>query len=100
MSFRDFQTQTGVVQLLQRSLDRGRLAHAYLFSGHDTDELEGAAATLAKVLNCAQPVCSKSGAPIDSCDKCDACHRIDTANHPDVQWIRAESKLRIISVDQ
>src|ERR1043165_9659169 len=100
MSFRDFPTQAGVVQLLQRSLDRGRLAHAYLFSGHDVEELERAAATLAKVLNCAQPVRSKSGAAIDSCDKCDSCHRIDTANHPDVQWIRADSQLRIISIDQ
>jgi DNA polymerase-3 subunit delta' len=100
MSFRDFPTQTGVVQLLQRSLDRGRLAHAYLFSGHDVEELERAAATLAKVLNCASPVRSKSGAAIDSCDKCDCCHRIDTANHPDVQWVRAESKSRIITIEQ
>jgi DNA polymerase III subunit delta' len=100
MSFRDFPTQAGVVQLLQRSLDRGRLAHAYLFSGHNIEELEGAAATLAKVLNCANPVRSKSGAAIDSCDKCDCCKRVDTFNHPDVQWLRAESKLRIISIDQ
>lgn len=92
--------QAGVVQLLQRSLDRGRLAHAYLFSGHDSDELEGAAATLAKVLNCANPVRSKTGAAIDSCDQCDSCKRINAFNHPDVQWIRAESKLRIISIDQ
>lgn len=100
MSFRDFPTQTGVVQLLQRSLEHGRLAHAYLFSGHDAEELEGAAATLAKVLNCAQPVRARSGAAIDSCDQCDSCRRVDTGNHPDVQWIRAESKLRIISIDQ
>jgi DNA polymerase III delta' subunit len=100
MSFRDFPTQASIVQLLQRSLDRGRLAHAYLFSGHDSDELEGAAATLAKVLNCANPVRSKSGSPIDSCDQCDSCKRINSFNHPDVQWIRAESKLRIISIDQ
>jgi DNA polymerase-3 subunit delta' len=100
MSFRAFPTQTAVVQLLQRSLDRGRLAHAYLLSGHDTDELEGAAATLAKTLNCASPVRSQSGAAIDSCDQCDSCRRIDGFNHPDVQWLRAESKLRIISIDQ
>ena len=100
MSFRDFPTQASVVQLLQRSLDRGRLAHAYLYSGHDSDELEGAAATLAKVLNCANPIRAKSGSPIDSCDQCDSCKRINSFNHPDVQWIRAESKLRIISIDQ
>jgi len=100
MSFRAFPTQTGVVQLLQRSLSSGRLGHAYLFSGHDTDELEGAAATLAKTLNCANPVRSQSCAAIDSCDQCDSCRRTDACNHPDVQWLRAESKLRIISIDQ
>src|SRR4051812_48041452 len=100
MSFRDFPTQAGVVQLLQRSLDRGRLAHAYLFSGHDLTELEAVAGTLAKILNCAQPVRSKSGAAIDCCDQCDSCRRIDSFNHPDVQWIRAESKSRIIAIDQ
>jgi DNA polymerase-3 subunit delta' len=100
MSFRDFPTQAGVVQLLQRSLDRGRLGHAYLFSGHDSDELERAAAALAKTLNCAQPVRSATGAAVDSCDRCDSCRRVDANNHPDVQWLRAESKLRIISIDQ
>jgi len=31
--FSDFPEQARVVQLLQRSLERDRLAHAYLFSG-------------------------------------------------------------------
>src|SRR6059058_530311 len=33
MSFADFPEQKQVVQLLQRSLERGRLGHAYLFTG-------------------------------------------------------------------
>src|SRR5258705_9668591 len=40
------------VRLLQRSLARGRLGHAYLFSGLDLANLENAARSLAKVLVC------------------------------------------------
>ena len=56
MSFRDFPDQRQVVSLLQRSLERQRLAHAYLFTGADTTELEAVARTLGKTLNCESPV--------------------------------------------
>jgi DNA polymerase-3 subunit delta' len=97
----DFPEQERVVQLLQRSLERGRLAHAYLFSGNDLDELEAVARTLAKTLNCQNPPKkTTAGLPLDSCDQCSSCRRIDSGNHPDVSWLRAESKSRIISIDQ
>jgi DNA polymerase-3 subunit delta' len=99
--FTDFPEQERVVQLLQRSLERGRLAHAYLFSGNDLDELEAVARTLAKTLNCQNPPRkTEAGLPLDSCDQCSSCRRIDSGNHPDVSWLRAESKSRIISIDQ
>jgi DNA polymerase III gamma/tau subunit len=47
MSFADFAGQQRVVQLLQRSLKCGRLAHAYLFTGGQLSELETMAGTLA-----------------------------------------------------
>ena len=46
MGFKDFPEQKNVVQLLQRSLERGRLGHAYLFCGTDFSELEAVARTL------------------------------------------------------
>ena len=55
MAFTNFPEQEQVVQLLQRSLERGRLAHAYLFTGSRLEELEAVARTLAKTLNCQQP---------------------------------------------
>jgi len=100
MSFADFPEQQQVVQLLQRSLDRGRLAHAYLFTGGDVDELEAMAQTLAKTLNCRQPRRSDSGNALDSCDHCSSCLRIAETLHPDVHRVRPESKLRIITIDQ
>lgn len=101
MSFADFPEQKQVVELLQRSLERDRLAHGYLFTGSDLAELEAMARMLAKVLNCQSPPRrGPSGIPLDSCDQCVSCRKIDESNHPDILWLRAESKSRIISVDQ
>ncbi len=101
MSFADFPEQKQVTELLQRSLERNRLAHGYLFTGSDLGELESMARTLAKTLNCQSPARrSATGIPLDSCDKCQSCRKVDESNHPDISWIRAESKSRIISVDQ
>lgn len=101
MSFRDFPEQSAVTELLQRSLDRGRLAHAYLFSGSTVAELEAVARTLAKALNCqAAPKRSAAGLSLDSCDQCSACRRIQEGNHPDVLWLRPESKSRVITIEQ
>ena len=87
--------------MLQRSLGRGRLAHAYLFSGIELGEMEGLARTLAKTLNCANP---SKRAPnrqaLECCDMCLTCRRIDSGNHPDVQWVRPESKLRVVTIKQ
>jgi DNA polymerase-3 subunit delta' len=98
--FSDFPEQARVVQVLQRSLERDRLAHAYLFAGHALEELEGVARTLAKTVNCLSPSRrTASGAPLDCCDHCDSCHRIEQYNHPDVTWLRPESRSRVITVD-
>jgi DNA polymerase-3 subunit delta' len=89
------------VRLLQRSLARGRLGHAYLFSGPDLHALENVARALAKALVCEQPPkVSDAGLPMDSCDRCLSCHKVDEQNHPDVIWVRPESKLRVVTIDQ
>ena len=99
MAFRDFSAQSQGVQLLQRSLARGRLGHAYLFTGDQIEALEELARTLAKTLNCLQPV-KANGAATDSCDECLSCKKIASENHPDIHWARPESKSRIITIDQ
>ena len=101
MSFAGFPEQGQVVQLLKRSLERGRLSHGYLFSGGNLDELEAMARTLAKTLNCQKPVRhGNSPYPVDSCDECPSCRRIEEDVHPDVHWVRPESKSRIITIEQ
>jgi DNA polymerase-3 subunit delta' len=98
MSFKQLPKQPGV-QLLQRSLARGRLGHAYLFSGDQLEELESLARTLAKTLNCQNPV-KENGAAVDCCDECASCRKIDNATHADIHWARPESKSRQITVEQ
>jgi DNA polymerase-3 subunit delta' len=101
MAFADFPDQKQPVTLLQRSLERGRLAHAYLFNGHHLAELEALARTLAKTLNCQRPKrASANGPAIDCCDECVNCLKIDAANHGDVHWVRPESKSRVVTIEQ
>ena len=82
-----------MAEQLHRSLQRGRLAHAYLFTGPRGSGKEAMARTLAKALNCSEAVG-------DSCDRCDSCRRVDEGVHPDVYWVRPESKSRRIQIDQ
>src|SRR6266404_3112370 len=101
MSFAQFPQQQQVVHLLQRSLERGRLSHAYLFGGGNLNELQAVARTLAKTLNCQLPVRQPGAAfQSDCCDQCSSCRKIDEEIHPDIQWVRPESKSRIITIDQ
>src|SRR6266568_1052957 len=99
MAFKDFRDQQPGLPLLQRSLERRRLAHSYLFAGGQLTELEALARTLAKTLNCRQPI-KKAGAMIDCCDVCLSCQKIEHFNHADVHWVRPESKSRVITIDQ
>ena len=99
MAFKDLGQGQQSLQLLQRSLERRRLGHAYLFSGNELDSLEVIARTLAKTVHCQNPI-GKSGVAVDCCDACATCRKIDHLNHPDVHWVRPESKSRIITVAQ
>ena len=87
------------MELLQRSLERGRLGHAYLFTGHQLGELENVARALAKTLNCQNPT-KTNGQRVDCCDACLSCKKIEHANHADLHWVRPESRSRVIVIEQ
>ena len=68
MPLAEFSNQENVVALLQRSLERGRLGHAYLFTGEDLAELEAMGLALAQTLNCQEPPqAAPDGTPLDAC---------------------------------
>ncbi len=71
--------QTKVVSLLQHSLERGTLAHAYLLMGPPHVGKMTLALNLAQALNCeaAEPPCGE----------CASCQKITSARHADVQII-------------
>ncbi len=71
--------QNRAVSLLQRSLERGALAHAYLFVGPVHVGKMTLAINLAQALNC--PAAERP------CGECASCQKIASANHPDVQVI-------------
>ena len=62
---------------LLRAIERGHLAHAYLFDGPPGVGKRGAALGLALALNC-------ETAPGAGCGACEICRRIDAGLHPDV----------------
>ena len=92
--------QSRAVFLLQRSLETGSLAHAYLFVGPAHVGKMTLALNLAQALNCetAEPPCGE----------CGSCQKVASARHADVQIIGLshdgnsdETKPRVeISIDQ
>ena len=99
MAFSDFPQLVTPATLMQRSLQGGRLGHAYLIVGDEMGDLESFAQNLAKTLNC-EANATRFPADADACDACLSCRKIEHLNHADVKWLRPESKSRIISVDQ
>ena len=101
MAFADNAATQPSIQLLQRSLNRGRLGHAYLLSGNQIEDLEEVARNLIKTLNCRDPEREDGGAlPVDCCDRCANCTKVINGNHADVRWLRPESKSRFIVTSQ
>ena len=103
MAFADLIPELPAIELLQRSLRHQRIGHAYLFSGSIRASLELAAMALAKAVNCRKALSDRTPSDAlssDFCDHCDSCIRIGNHLHGDIQWIRPESKSRVITIDQ
>ena len=93
MSFKDLTGQREVADRLARSLRQGRLAHAYLLVGPRGSGKEAVARTLAQALNCER-------LEHDACGQCPSCQLIAKDKHPDIHWVKPESKSRRIRVEQ
>jgi len=75
--------QERMVSLLRRSLDKGIVAHAYLFTGPPHIGKMTLALDLARALNCE--------ATKPPCGECVSCQKIDQGKHADVQIIGLNS---------
>jgi DNA polymerase-3 subunit delta' len=89
--------QERAVSLLQRSLETGTTAHAYLFVGPEHVGKMTLALNLACALNCETVE--------RPCLECDSCKKIAAGNHADVQIIgltqnEADEETKLIGIDQ
>jgi DNA polymerase-3 subunit delta' len=84
MAFRDIIGQDKAINILVKTMQRGRIASSYLFAGEPGIGKKCTALTLAKALNCLT-------SPVDACDECSSCKKIHSGIHPDFLLISPES---------
>ncbi|MEN8697700.1 DNA polymerase III subunit delta' [Bacillus infantis] len=77
--------QPAVLKLFKNSIQKDRLAHAYLFEGMRGTGKKDAGLLLAKSLFCERP---DSG--YIPCEDCTNCRRINSGNHPDIHLLEPE----------
>jgi DNA polymerase-3 subunit delta' len=121
MALRDVIGQEKAVNILLRTIQRGRIPSSYLFTGESGIGKKFTAINLAKALNCIKTVSSfkfqvssegqiqnselrtpnsepnsslvtcHSLLAFDCCDECSSCKKIDAGVHPDFLFIEPES---------
>ena len=96
------------MDILLRTLSRNRVPSAYLFAGESGIGKKFAALNFAKALNCLNPVTragdpgnpelhtqdpelkTLNSEPLDACDECTSCKKIDATTHPDIVLVTPE----------
>ncbi len=84
-SFDDLTGQETITKILKNSIEQGRIAHAYLFSGPRGVGKTSSARIFAKALNCV------NGPTPEPCDKCSFCKSITEGSSVDVMEIDGAS---------
>lgn len=93
-SFETLVGQDNIAKTLKNSIQRGQLAHAYLFCGPRGVGKTSAARIFAKTINCEKP-----GADLEPCGQCESClsfkegrsyciHELDAASNNGVEDIK------------
>jgi len=94
MTMNDFSEIKGHAQIigsLKESMEKGRVSHAYIFSGKKGSGRKTMANAFAKAMQC-EAGCGKA------CGKCASCRSFDSKNNPDVYYVYP-TKTKALSVD-
>ena len=78
-----------IVSLLRRSLEAGKLSHAYLFDGIDGIGMKDTALALVEAVFC-------NGK--DGCGECSSCRKVGGLRHPDLHLVQPDGAF--IKIDQ
>ena len=81
--------QEAVVSALRNALERGRLHHAYLFTGTRGVGKTSLARILARCFNC------ETGVTAEPCGECGNCRAVDAGRFPDLLEVDAASRTRV-----
>jgi DNA polymerase-3 subunit delta' len=79
LSWQRVRGHEALVEGFRRAVQRGRLAHAYLFTGPSGIGKRLFALELGKTL-----LCERRGDRFEACDDCPSCIQVDAGTHPDL----------------
>ena len=94
MRFSDIYGHSRQIEMLQKAVSSGRVAHAYLFTGLSGIGKKAVALAFAQTITC-----EASQTPPDACGLCPVCRKIAAQTHPDIYVLSTERQfLRIDAV--
>jgi len=88
-TFDEIAGQSHITQTLKNAIEKGRISHAYLFSGPRGTGKTTTARVLAKAINCAE------GPTPTPCNECESCRLISDGTSMDVLELDAASNRRV-----
>jgi len=89
MSFREITGHGKSIDILRRIVSSGRIAHAYLFIGHEGTGRKMTAEAFIAALFCGND---------DACGSCPSCRKLAAGSHPDLHLVQPDGQF--IKIDQ
>jgi DNA polymerase-3 subunit delta' len=97
VSLKDIVGQEKAVRMLLGILRRQKVASSYLFCGEAGVGKKTVAIDFAKAVNCLRPRSPgpqfPADGPVDACDECESCEKINAGVHPDFLLVSPEERL-------
>jgi len=96
MNWSSIRSHAAQIEMLRRSIRRGRLAHTYLFAGPAGVGKSLFARIFAQSLLCEQ----FADEELKACGECSGCRQMDAGSHPDFFYIGSPDGRRVIRIEE